>query len=292
MSSMTQFIAIVVIAVLASSAVAAGVSMVITGPEGPEGPQGEQGLQGLQGEQGEQGETGATGPAGATGAKGDKGDTGTQGPAGADGADGSAWWSDVGSPQTALGADGDYYLDLNSSDVYTKVFGGWLLVANIQGLQGIQGERGFGMPQQGNITVSAFEFIPRDSTYEYMCDSSYGIRNENPSERLYGYIPLQLPHGANITKVTYNIYDNDDNYFSFSMRKGSTGPSYTDMSSVNNSPGDDTPGWTQISDDTITEPIVDNNEFVYWIYVSMPYSSTSSSYYRFHSVFIEYEYPL
>ena len=33
-----------------------------------------------------------------------------------------------------------------------------------QGIQGIQGEPGFGMPQKGNISVSAFEFTPLATT--------------------------------------------------------------------------------------------------------------------------------
>ena len=79
MSSMAQFIAVVVIAVLVSSAIAVGVSIMMPGPEGPQGPQGDTGPQGPKGDTGD---TGATGPAGATGSTGPTGATGATGPQG------------------------------------------------------------------------------------------------------------------------------------------------------------------------------------------------------------------
>jgi hypothetical protein len=125
--------AILVVAIAISGVVSAGVTMMVASPEplvGPQGPQGEQGPEGSQGPAGPQGPTGATGATGPAGA------TGATGPAGADG---SIWWNGTGTPDSDLGNDGDFYLDLSNSDVYNKVSGSWTWVANIQGEQGPPG---------------------------------------------------------------------------------------------------------------------------------------------------------
>ena len=107
-----------------------------------QGPQGEQGEQGAAGPAGPQGAQGPAGPAGSTGPTGSTGPAGSAGPAGADGADGAdgaTWWNGTGTPSSDLGSDGDFYLDLSSSDVYNKVSGSWTQVANIQGPPGDSG---------------------------------------------------------------------------------------------------------------------------------------------------------
>lgn len=53
------------------------------------------------------------GPAGATGAQG------------AAGTPGSVWHNGTGVPADTVGADGDYYLDDGSGDVYVKAGGTW-----------------------------------------------------------------------------------------------------------------------------------------------------------------------
>lgn len=76
----------------------------------------------LIGPQGEQGITGATGPTG---------------PAG------TTWHSGAGVPSGGLGANGDYYLDTSSGDVYTKTSGSWgSPIENLIGPTGPQGEKG------------------------------------------------------------------------------------------------------------------------------------------------------
>jgi hypothetical protein len=103
---------------------------------GPQGPQGEQGPAGATGA------TGPAGPAGATGATGPAGPAGATGAAGADGVDGSVWWNGTGAPDSGVGVEGDYYLDVDNGDVYNKISGSWAWVANIQGPEGSQGEQG------------------------------------------------------------------------------------------------------------------------------------------------------
>jgi hypothetical protein len=186
---------------------------------------------------------------GPQGPEGPQGDTGLQGPAGATGATG------------AKGDKGD------------------------TGDTGPQGERGFGMPQKGNISVSAFEFIPISYNSEYSCDSTYGVAGPL-SGNVLGYIPLQLPHGATITNVTYYFYDNSaTDYLIFFLRRGYGTSNYDNMDYASNSPASDTPGWTHMSASSIDYPIVDNNNYHYFIHLNIPSDC------RFRYVFIEYELP-
>jgi len=110
-----KFVAGIVIAILVSSAVSIGISTQL-----------------IKGSQGPAGATGATGQTGATGATGAKGVT---------------WWNGTGTPTTSLGSDGDFYLDLANGDVYNKVSGLWLIVANIRGAMGAAGVQGPPGPQ-------------------------------------------------------------------------------------------------------------------------------------------------
>jgi hypothetical protein len=136
---------ILIVAIAVSGVVSAGVTMLVASPEalvGPQGPQGEQGpagATGATGPAGPAGATGATGPAGPAGATGATGLAGAAGADGADGADGSVWWNGTGAPDSSLGVDGDFYLNLDNGDVYNRVSGSWTLVANIQGPEGPAG---------------------------------------------------------------------------------------------------------------------------------------------------------
>ncbi len=59
--------------------------------------------------------------------KGEKGDTG---PKGEDGKDGAVWLNGSGVPSERLGSDGDMYLDTLECDIYNKVEGVWVRVAD------------------------------------------------------------------------------------------------------------------------------------------------------------------
>jgi hypothetical protein len=173
--TMSKFVAGLIITILVASAISAGIAVstqLITGPRGP---------------QGEQGETGATGPAGSAGA------TGPQGPQGPAGVNGATWLNGTGVPSSSLGSNGDFYLNLANSDVYNKISGSWVWVANIHGATGAQGDRGFGVPQKGNISVSAFAFVPSNyyDNVSYLQD--YGLRNLNDADPVVCMASLQLP---------------------------------------------------------------------------------------------------
>ena len=103
--------------------------------------------------------------------------------------------------------------------------------------------------------------------------------------------PVQLPHGATITNVTCYFYDNDaGSFYFYLMRENQTNYDFMTMTYYDG-PGSDTPGNIQISASSIDYAIVDNNNYWYWLYFNLPYSSTSFSYYQFDGAFIEYAYP-
>jgi len=100
------------------------------------------GSTGATGDPGPTGATGSTGAAGATGPTGPQGDSGATGATGAAGADGSVWRDGTGVPSNGLGANGDYYLDDATGDVYLRSAGTYSLVANIKGATGATGSTG------------------------------------------------------------------------------------------------------------------------------------------------------
>jgi len=207
---------------------------------------------------GPEGPEGPKGDSGPQGLKGDTGDTGATGPAGATGATG---------PTGATGATG------------------------ATGSTGPQGERGFGMPQTGNISVSFADFNPQTDTEQYYLHANHGLLNMDTGN-IYGFIPLQLPHGATITNATFYFYDGDNDFFQFYLiRGGLTDSTLNYMEYVDSTPGSNTPGWSSVSASQIDYATVDNNNYCYFIYLRIPYSSTSYMYYRFRSAVIEYEFP-
>jgi len=100
------------------------------------------GSTGATGDPGPTGATGSTGAAGATGPTGPQGDAGATGATGAAGADGSVWRDGSGVPSNGLGANGDYYLDDATGNVYLRSAGTYSLVANIKGATGATGSTG------------------------------------------------------------------------------------------------------------------------------------------------------
>jgi hypothetical protein len=73
------------------------------------------------------------------GAKNRTGDKGTDG---RNGLDGSIWIAEVGIPKNSIGKDNDFYLDINSSDVYIKENSKWIFKTNIKGADGKKGKDG------------------------------------------------------------------------------------------------------------------------------------------------------
>jgi hypothetical protein len=93
----------------------------------------------VAGQPGIQGIDGPVGPEGPSG--------GPVGPQGPPGAPGSVWRNGTGVPLNSLGADGDYYLDDATGDVYMRAASMYSIVANIEGADGVTGPVGPVGPQ-------------------------------------------------------------------------------------------------------------------------------------------------
>jgi len=88
----------------------------------------------VAGQPGVQGQTGPVGPVGPSG--------GPIGPVGPPGQPGSQWHTGSGAPANSLGADGDYYLDDVTNNVWVRASGAYAVQANIGGAIGPQGPTG------------------------------------------------------------------------------------------------------------------------------------------------------
>lgn len=65
------------------------------------------------------------------GLKGDRGYTGNTGENGTNGINGSIWCDGVGQPSSNLGNEKDYYLDLDSKDIFSKNSNGWERIGSL-----------------------------------------------------------------------------------------------------------------------------------------------------------------
>jgi hypothetical protein len=204
-----------------------------------------------------------TGP---QGPQGEQGETGATGPRGATGPAGPQGETGLAGPQGEQGLEGP------------------------QGPQGPQGERGIGFEPTGNISVSAFAFVPRYHTDNVSYGPYYGLRNLNTASPVVCMAPLQLPHRSTITNVTFYFHDlgTTDLFHFYLLRENQT--TLDQMGYVENSPPGDTPGNDHISFSSIDYAAVDNNQYCYYLYIGIPWSFDPFDY-QFHYALIEYEYP-
>jgi hypothetical protein len=115
----------------------------VPGPTGPTGPTGATGPVGPAGPIGPTGPTGPTGATGATGPTGPTGATGSTGATGPAGVDGKTVRSGTGAPASALGVDGDFYIDTAAHTIYgPKTSGAWGSPTSIVGPTGPTGATG------------------------------------------------------------------------------------------------------------------------------------------------------
>lgn len=85
---------------------------------------------------------------------------------GADGADGATWLSGAGAPDNGDGNNGDFYLDTETGNVYTKESDIWGITANIKGDDGDPGDTGATGPagpdkiRAKKITLNGNDYTP------------------------------------------------------------------------------------------------------------------------------------
>ena len=64
-----------------------------------------------------------------------------KGTAGVNGVNGATWFNSAGAPLNTNGNSGDFDLDTDTGDIYTKVGASWTFIGNLQGLQGARARR-------------------------------------------------------------------------------------------------------------------------------------------------------
>lgn len=110
------------------------------------------------------GPAGADGAMGLTGAKGAKGDTGNTGAAGADGA---TIHAGLIAPTLDIGAVGDYYLNLTTTEFYgPKIAGSWGVPIVLKGADGVVVDAAYGqlICTQNSTTIAVTAASPTDLT--------------------------------------------------------------------------------------------------------------------------------
>ena len=138
-------------------------------------------------------------------------------------------------------------------------------------------------PGHGYVSVSAAAFQPESHTYQYGITSGW-VRNLDGDSDYYN-APLQLPHGATLTKLTFFWKDGsvEDGYCQL-WRVGFSGGRGLGVASVDTN-GD--AGVADSSEVTITLlSTVDNSQYAYGLTVYLPDSAIEAL-----GAIVEYTYP-
>jgi len=131
--------------------------------------------------------------------------------------------------------------------------------------------------------VSSYAMRPRDESMEYSISSISGDIYNTGASTIYLYGAVNIPHGATIQEITLYWYDDcASSVGAWLYRKDHTGTS-TNMATVSSS---GTGGYGSITDGTIVEPVIDLENYRYYIYCTIPGSEGTDL--RYGSVVIEY----
>ncbi|MBQ9786038.1 MAG: collagen-like protein, partial [Clostridia bacterium] len=139
--------------------------------------------------------------------KGAQGESGAQGDAGTSS---TTWLSGAGEPALGIGAEGDFYLDTETCNIYIKGESGWAVAVNIKGEQGVQGETG--------------------ATGEQGATGSTGVAGKDGATWLHGATTPDNANGNNgdfyLDTATCNIYVKSSNVWELLCNiKGADGAS-------------------------------------------------------------------
>jgi hypothetical protein len=157
---------------------------------------------------------GPSGPAGPAGAAGPTGPAGSAGANGANGADGRTVLNGTGIPPAGTGADGDFFINKSTWDLYgPKTSGSWTDHVSLIGPVGPQGPQGATGPagQNGTGTMNSLNGATGDVSM------SIGGTGTAPN---FSGVTLNLPNALN-TGVTAGLVSNTD-YVAWSAKIGGT----------------------------------------------------------------------
>jgi hypothetical protein len=115
-------------------------------------------------------------------------------------------------------------------------------------------------PITGYVSVSAAAFGPSSDTYQYF-NGGESLIPTDASSTLY-FAPVQLPHGATVTKMTfYWVDDVTENAFCWLLQKPVSGGDLASVAWAESGSG----GPGSSSDDTIYDAIIDNSQYAYYL---------------------------
>ena len=135
--------------------------------------------------------------------------------------------------------------------------------------------------QTGYVSVAAAGCQPSDDGYTYI-NSGYNLYPDDSSS--YWFVcPVQLPHGATVTRFTFYWRDSSSSTFEgeCELRRSNFTSSLMAKLSTNGSAGVDDSDTTT----TITNPVVDNAAYAYWLQLYFPDANVD-----FYYAVIEYTY--
>lgn len=133
---------------------------------------------------------------------------------------------------------------------------------------------------KGVISLSAANFVPYEDGYDYQNHARYMFHFSGPggaATRGWYTAPVQLPDKATITRIMTYWYDNKDNEYGLGLLQRSTmgqgnfiqlASTDTDFEYIDGFLG----AYTVL----ISNPVVDNAHYTYWLTVDLPLSTGSS----------------
>lgn len=132
----------------------------------------------------------------------------------------------------------------------------------------------------GYVSVSAAAFRPQVDGYDFY-NNGIRVTNQDGLSDNY-YAPVQLPHGAVVTRMTFYWGDSSTSDGSGSMGRNNMNLSVWSMAYVTTSgSGGDGSSY----DDTISYATIDNSQYSYYLYWILPDSNVSG-----YGVIIQYTY--
>lgn len=126
--------------------------------------------------------------------------TALEGADGNDGADGAVWRDGTGAPANGLGANGDYYLDDATGDVYAKSGGSYSIVANIKGAAGSGTGDVVGPASSTDNAIARYDL----ATGKLLQNSTIGLSDTGTLAALSGSLTLTSPLIGTDTRPTAN----------------------------------------------------------------------------------------
>jgi len=134
--------------------------------------------------------------------------------------------------------------------------------------------------QTGYVSVSAAAFRPQEDGYDFT-NSGWRIMNINGSSDYY-YAPVQLPHGATVTRMTFHWYDTSSAVGNAYLRRSSMDATWNTMpNAITSGIG----GAGSSFDDDILNATIDNSQYAYYLHWILPGTTVHG-----YGVVIQYTY--